>query len=114
MSQAINNPVLAGAERQPRKTSATPWYQRRKTQRTIQAIIVYALLLPGAIIFLFPLLWMLSTAVKPEDQIFLFPPKWIPNPILWSNFWEGWTKYLPFSTLMINTLIITGNNIVGN
>lgn len=114
MSQAINNPTLSSAEHQPRKSSSTPWYQRRKTQRTIQAVIVYALLLPGAVIFLFPLLWMLSTAVKPEDQIFLFPPKWIPDPILWRNFWEGWTKYLPFSTLLINTLIITGNNIVGN
>lgn len=114
MSQAINNPTLSSAERQTRKISTMPWYQRRKTQRIIQAIVVYALLLPGAVIFLFPLLWMLSTAVKPEDQIFLFPPKWIPDPILWRNFSEGWTKYLPFSTLLINTLIITGNNIIGN
>lgn len=114
MSQAIKNPILSGAEPPLSKTYVTPWYQRRKTRQLISALIVYALLLPGAVIFLFPLIWMLSTAVKPEDQIFLFPPKWIPNPILWSNFWEGWTKYLPFTLLLRNTLVITINNIIGN
>jgi ABC-type glycerol-3-phosphate transport system permease component len=114
MSQAIENRVLSGVQEQARRLAATPWYQRRKNRQLLQAIVVYALLLPGAVVFLFPLIWMLSTAVKPEDQIFLFPPKWIPDPILWRNFWEGWTKYLPFNLLLRNTLIITGNNIVGN
>jgi len=110
MSQTLTSDVRVTKD----SAYTTPWHQRKKTRQLIQALIVYALLLPGAIIFLFPLVWMLSTAVKPENQIFIFPPKWIPEPILWSNFWEGWYKFLPFNLFLRNTLIITVNNIFGN
>lgn len=110
MRQTIASPVSVASNQH----HTIPWLQRKKTRQILGAIFVYALLLPGAVIFVFPLLWMLSTALKPENQIFLFPPKWIPEPILWQNFWEGWTIYLPFNLFLRNTLIITGNNIIGN
>jgi ABC-type glycerol-3-phosphate transport system permease component len=69
---------------------------------------------PGAILFTIPLLWMLSTALKEPKQIFLFPPKWIPDPLLWGNFVAGWNDFLPFNTFLANSLIITVSNIVGN
>lgn len=40
--------------------------------------IVYGLLLAGAALFLTPLLWMISTALKPVDQTMSMPPSWIP------------------------------------
>lgn len=35
---------------------------------------------------LFPLAWMLSTALKNNNEVFLMPPRWIPSPLKWSNF----------------------------
>ncbi|MEZ6192571.1 MAG: carbohydrate ABC transporter permease [Phycisphaerales bacterium] len=35
-------------------------------------------LLLGAAVFIIPLLWMLSTAVKPIDQAMSSPPRWLP------------------------------------
>ncbi|GAH54781.1 unnamed protein product, partial [marine sediment metagenome] len=60
-----------------------------------------------------PFLWMLSTSLKPSNQIFIFPPKWIPHPFKWSNYPEGWT-ILPFTTFLKNTTIITGLSVLGN
>jgi len=40
--------------------------------------IIYLALLAGSVIFLVPLLWMISTALKPIDQTMSFPPTWIP------------------------------------
>jgi multiple sugar transport system permease protein len=37
------------------------------------------ILLPLAGVFLFPLLWMFSTALKPVDQAMRMPPTWIPK-----------------------------------
>ncbi|RME57322.1 MAG: carbohydrate ABC transporter permease [Caldilineae bacterium] len=91
-----------------------PWYKRQKTRDIVRAIIVYSLVLPGAVLFIIPLVWMLSTALKPSNQIFVYPPQWIPDPPRWQNFIEGWTAYLPFNTMMRNSAIITLNNIVGN
>ncbi|OGV45231.1 MAG: hypothetical protein A2X46_13000 [Lentisphaerae bacterium GWF2_57_35] len=41
-------------------------------------IAIYLLLIGGSAIFLVPLLWMLSTALKPIDQTMSMPPTWLP------------------------------------
>ncbi len=112
MSQTMNKPLAMGA--QQRTTVTIPWYRRRQTRTILRAIVVYALVLPGAAVFILPLLWMLSTALKPPNQIFIYPPQWIPDPVRWENFTEGWSAYINFTQLMINTLIITSNNVFGN
>jgi multiple sugar transport system permease protein len=35
---------------------------------------------------LLPFVWMLSTSVKPADQLFTVPPTWLPRPIQWDNY----------------------------
>ena len=62
------------------------WIISAKTSRTVGKVCSYILLIFFACIFFMPFLWMLSTAVKPTNQIFLNPPKWIPDPIKWENF----------------------------
>ena len=41
-------------------------------------LIIYFLLISGSAIFLVPLFWMMSTALKPIDQTMSMPPTWIP------------------------------------
>ena len=72
------------------------------------------LVLPGALLFMIPLLWMLSTALKEPKQIFIFPPQWIPKPSALGELCKGWNDFLPFNRFLLNSLIITTNNIVGN
>ncbi|MCB9155727.1 MAG: carbohydrate ABC transporter permease [Caldilineaceae bacterium] len=52
-----------------------------------------------------PFLWLLSSSLKPEQEIFLFPPKWIPNPVRFQNYIDALT-YKPFGTYIANTLWI--------
>ncbi len=98
---------------QPAATTS-PWYQRRHFRQFLRALIIYVLILPGACLFMLPLLWMLSTALKPPKEIFVYPPQWLPSTPQWSNFWEGWTAYLDFTQMFFNTLTITLNNVIGN
>jgi multiple sugar transport system permease protein len=76
-------------------------------------ILIYAVLIAGSAVLLFPFLWMVSTSLKPEDQLFLFPPKWIPNPVQWVNYARTWNA-VPFATYTRNTILITTLNIIGN
>lgn len=46
--------------------------------RLLQRLFIYALLLLGSVTFLVPLLWMISTGLKPIDQTMSMPPRWIP------------------------------------
>lgn len=51
---------------------------------------------------LLPFIWMVSTAFKPTPQILLMPPKWIPNPIILSNFSEAFNS-APFFRYFLNS-----------
>lgn len=53
--------------------------------RFYQALTYLALILLS-LMFLMPLGWMLSTALKSLADVSAFPPIIIPNPPLWSNF----------------------------
>ena len=46
--------------------------------RGFQRFLTYLLLLLGSITFLAPLVWMISTGLKPLDQTMTMPPSWIP------------------------------------
>ncbi len=61
-----------------------------------------AVLASVSFFILFPAVWMLSTSLKPDDQVAF--ANWIPNPILWSNYIDGWTS-MPFTKYTINTTL---------
>ena len=46
--------------------------------RFLHRLLIYVLLVLGAITCLIPLLWMVSTGLKPVDQTMSMPPTWIP------------------------------------
>lgn len=92
--------------------------QRRITQRTRMTVnwyrlLIYLLLLAGAIVFMLPFLWMLTTSLKPSQQVFTFPPQFLPTSFIWQNYVDGWTV-LPFTRFLLNTVVITGANVLGN
>lgn len=55
--------------------------------------------------FLFPLIWLFDTAFKNPQQIFQFPPVWIPKPLEWSNITSALTM-IPYLRYVWNTLEI--------
>ncbi|WP_257347241.1 carbohydrate ABC transporter permease [Pseudalkalibacillus decolorationis] len=55
---------------------------------------------------------MVTTAVKTPDEIYLFPPKWIPSDIQFGNFMKAWTIQ-PFNTFLMNSVIVTALSTIG-
>jgi multiple sugar transport system permease protein len=64
-----------------------------------------ALLVIVAIAMLMPFLWLVSSSLKLQHQVFQYPPTWIPNPPNWDNYVEALT-YKPFNIYLRNSLII--------
>jgi multiple sugar transport system permease protein len=75
----------------------------RVVQRYGGRAIAYLLLTFMSAVSIFPLLWTVSTSLKTADQIFLWPPNFIPDPIEWSNYPEVFDT-LPFDRFFLNTL----------
>lgn len=71
----------------------------------VQTIILHILLGIGALVMVIPFLWMLLTSLKTTEQAFMIPPKWIPNPIVWSNYPKS-LQALPFGRAYFNSFYI--------
>jgi len=82
----------------------TPFKPKHKL--SFSRILIYVLLTIGALIMIVPFLWMLSTSLKDQQQLFAWPPNWWPQPFVWSNYTEVMTK-VKFGLYGLNTLTIT-------
>jgi multiple sugar transport system permease protein len=59
--------------------SVQPKPARRDPGQIAKLSLRYALLILLTVVFIAPLLWMLSTSLKPLSQTTQFPPSWIPR-----------------------------------
>ena len=73
--------------------------------RKLESPFVHLLLLVGAIAMLMPFAWMLSTSLKAQNEVFSYPPQWIPSQLLWSNYAQAWAA-APFGRYFINSAIV--------
>ncbi len=78
----MSQQVAAGAAR---PTVKMPTLSRK--QRSVgHAFIVYCLVALLMVFAALPMLWMLSTSLKPSDEVFAIPPRWIPNQVTLANY----------------------------
>jgi len=83
-----------------------------KQRRRLTHALVHAALLVGVFFMFIPLAWTISTSLKPAGDVYLFPPKWIPDPVRWENYREAVTA-IPFARYFWNTSVITILSIIG-
>lgn len=81
---------------------------RKKTS----IVLWYVIATLGAVVMLMPFAWMVSTSLKPENEIFTGAIKWIPeNPTL-DNYIRA-MEIVPIVKDMLNTLFIAVMKIIG-
>lgn len=51
---------------------------RRKTP-WLPFVVLYAVLIGGAVMFLVPFVWMVVTSLKTTDRVMIYPPEWTPR-----------------------------------
>ena len=62
---------------------------QRPLFKAVRRALFYLLMVALALIFAGPLLWMLSTSLKTDPQVYTVPPIWIPNPVRLINYPEA-------------------------
>lgn len=63
-----------------------------KKKSLFGTILLYAVLIILIIITLMPLIWMLSSSLKLDKDVFSVPIQWIPKEPQWSNYSRIWEK----------------------
>jgi ABC-type glycerol-3-phosphate transport system permease component len=52
-----------------------------------------------------PFVWMISTSLKGVNEVFAYPPTWIPQVLHWENYLEVWQE-APFARYFLNSTIV--------
>lgn len=111
-SQQAADPVAAAT-----LASASSNGKRRHWVRTSRAflrrLVVYGLVCLLAFVFALPFLWMVSSSLKVNRQMFMLPPVWIPSPVRWANYPES-LQFIPYFLYLRNTLFICIGAVMGS
>ena len=107
--------LKSGFQRRPRDLPPV-WRRLTGTQR----VIAHAFLLLLCIPFILPLVWMMSTSLKDDSQIYAREGQQepvslktlIPSPVKWNNYAEA-VRTVPIGTYLRNTLFLCAANVLG-
>ncbi len=86
--------------------------RERRRQSTRRKLIGYTALTLMAVIALIPFAWTLSTSLKNIDEVFAFPPQWIPSQLQWSNYTRLWAE-LPIGRWIVNSFVVVVLSVAG-
>jgi len=75
-------------------------------------VLLYAVLVLGAVFCAFPFVWMILSALKTREEVNAVPLTWLPGDPQWSNFRLAW-EAAPFGRYFLNTFLVAGSVVVG-
>jgi multiple sugar transport system permease protein len=77
-------------------------------------IVRHGLLIAAALVMIYPLIWLISSSLKPENLIFN-NLSLIPEKLQLDNYVEGWTALrFSFTRFFANSFLIAGMAVIGN
>lgn len=82
--------------------TAGPVAARQRLGAIGKAAFIHALLLFGAVWMFLPLVWMVAASFEPPDEIFAYPPTFIPSQIILQHWASAWTL-VPFARFFLNS-----------
>jgi multiple sugar transport system permease protein len=88
---------------------------RRARKVPWASVLIYLALIVGAFFMVMPFVYMLSTSLKAPNQVFLFPPRWIPNPVVWANYPTAavrLTLQAFLNSVIFTTAVVVGQGLV--
>lgn len=84
---------------------ATRGWREATLGERIFLIFSYIILIGWAVVSLFPLYWMVTTALKPPTVVMSLPPEWIPTSVSLDNFREAFANS-PVARWTLNSLFM--------
>ena len=76
------------------------------SQRLSKSLLYWLVLSPLVVVILFPFAVMFVTAVRPREELFVFPPRWTFSEFRWDNFVDMWEK-TNFGGALFNSLYVS-------
>jgi multiple sugar transport system permease protein len=85
---------------------------RYRASAVLSGLLKYGALVLFSCFFILPWVWMISTSLKNPNELAIWPPIWIPDPVRWDNYISAF-RQAQFSTYVLNTLIVALPSVAG-
>jgi multiple sugar transport system permease protein len=82
------------------------FFNRNKGANIFFKTAMYLVMIAASVLVLFPFVWMLSASLKPDNDVYEFPVRWIPSVFRWQNYIDIW-KEIKFGVFYLNTIKLT-------
>ncbi len=83
-----------------------------KSLQLLRKILFHVLVYAAALATLAPFLWMISTSLKDLNDIFVYPPKWLPSKFHFENFKRAF-QAAPFGRYYLNSVFVAVSVTIG-
>ena len=78
----------------------------RTIKRTVTRTCSYLILAAAACFTMFPILWAVSTSLKPESEVLMYPPSFIPLTLTFENYYKVLFQS-NYPVYFCNTILVT-------
>jgi len=87
----------------------------RRRAALIEYVVKSVLLWGFSLLFFLPFLWMISSSLKRNLDVFTIPVKWLPDPVVWTNYLHVWVEGdPPMARFFANSIMVSGLGLVGD
>lgn len=78
------------------------------------AFLKHIFLIVTSLVMIYPLIWMVASSLKPDNQIFGDLGLW-PSEFRWDNYTNGWNAMtVSFTRFFLNSTFVTVLSVIGN
>ncbi|HHT72158.1 MAG TPA: carbohydrate ABC transporter permease [Firmicutes bacterium] len=84
-----------------------------KRHKAFQQVVIYTVLIAVSVVMGAPFLWMVLSSLKPNHELFAYPPVWIPSTLTFEHYINAF-RYTDFSRYFLNSFIVTGVTVISN
>ncbi len=85
----------------------------RRVRFVRQQVVPRIFLIIMCLIFVMPFYWMVTQALKSNEELVRYPPTWFVHDPQWGNFQEA-TEKIPFWKFARNTITVTAAVVIGS
>src|SRR4051794_35121602 len=90
------------------RSNRTTWRLRKRVTKVLTYLVLSVL----AFVVLFPILWLVSSALKSPDQQYEWPPQLVPWPIYLNNFTRLF-DVMPIGSYILNSTVVATASVIG-
>ncbi|MHC5794727.1 carbohydrate ABC transporter permease [Lacisediminihabitans sp. FW035] len=88
--------------------------RRRVARKRVGSVIRHSIMIVAGLIMIYPLLWMVASSLRPNDEIFTQPGILLKD-FQTQNYSDGWVSLAhPFGRYLLNSAILVLGSVIGN